>query len=1111
MLSLTGKFVFSVLMALTQFIEPYTPEEIERIKEHYQERDIVLEDWMLKALEFRPNDVYELIALQADDEYLANYLRSGCIRIISATQPIRSQERGQLLTIDFDELILPLVDDEQIQNLQSRILEEEQDILLKDSLNYLKRACDLKYSVDSLAKIAMYEEGVFAPESMGYQTVDQVVANIPYRGALAEAIGYYYETIVELPELGSIGDLPKLPELSTVTDGEGVAIGEYSLTEYSGEFQSIIRRNNRIITKSPSEIPDIIKQALVSVEDSDFYLHNGVDFKGIFRAAQSTGSGQSVQGASTITMQLAKNLILYEEVFREHVSNRRSLKRKLQEYILTKELESLLTKDEILAWYLNTIDFGRDAQGIVMAARAYFGKDLDELNVVEAAFLAGLPKSPYGLDPATNMERALDRRNRVLRDMLRAEHITREEYQEYVELPIEALDRVNRNSIYNGYNMHYVNAVQRQVRDWARNNDKFPYRGFEIQTPINKTYQRWAVETLQRGLLSYERQRTRNGKKVLTVKPREDQLPNIRSQVDELASELEASPIEVYPQVLAEIEIRYPDANQFRLGVILGEDSIGLDDGTQVNRQPEDRSGNLYKEVAGEKRNLEVWDVVMLEPFPKSDGGTYFKIASYTDVQGGITVIDNATGAVLATAGGFSVGAGGRYNGAGQNRSFTSFRQPGSTVKPFTYLYAMNAGISPSRVLPNRNVTLPAIAQGSYNRCNRWNVSASGEAAQYTLRSGLERSRNRLTVNAFLAASGVGSSDNPLNYERPLEEGLSELTRTMQSFGLYTEEDEYCYPIILGAQETNVVSMAGAYATIARGGGYINPYTVSAITRSQSGASMQFPFRMLSDSNQAVAESITQRPVNMFRLRTMLQGVLARGTGRSISEWSEVIGGKTGTTTGNKDAWFVGFNKDITVAVWVGYPDGTSLGGSFEGSRAALPIFKDFMNLYYEAHPEKLNNTWDDNDVPGGLQLVRIESQTGFAIDSTFRSDFEHYTGRSASIMQVVEEYMTTDEARNVPRYYGRSRTAGVYFFNNLSSSYRSSYQSEYNSRNSSEARERWEYYRVRCDTWRSQGYSEQRYPEVREACNYVRNNPEPSRTNVSFLQFYLNKLGFVN
>lgn len=1110
MLSLTGKFVFSTLFALTQFIEPYTEGEIDKIKEFYQQRDMVLEDWMIEALQFRPHSVYELIALQSDDQYLANYLRNGCIRIISATQPERSRQRGQFLTIDFDFMIKPLVDEEEIQRLQNRILEDEQGIVLKDSLEYLKRACDLNYSVEALEKIALFEGDIELPKIKPNQSLDQVVANIPYKGALSEAVTYYHNTILELPALGSVGDLPKLPELSVVKDSDGNTIGEYSLTEYSSELQRIIRMNNRVVTKSPSDIPELIKKAIVSVEDSDFYTHRGVDFKGIFRAAQSTGSGQSVQGASTITMQLAKNLILYEEVFKEQVKSKRSLKRKLQEYILTKEIETILTKDEILAWYLNTIDFGRGAQGIVMAAKTYFGKELNELSVTEVAFLAGLPKSPNGLDPSANMEGALERRNRVLRDMLKFSHITREDYQNYIEMPIEVLPKINKNSIYNGYDMHYVNAVRRQLRDWARNNDKFPYRSFEIQTPINRTYQKWAVEALQRGLLDYERERKRGGKKVLTVKPDEDQLPNIRTQVNDVASTLEVSTIEAYPQVLKEVKMSYPDANQFRLGVILSEESIGLDDGTKVNRQLEDRAGNLYKRVEGVKRNLEVWDVVMLEPFKKSYGGTFYKIASFTEVQGGLTVIDNATGAVLATAGGFGVGSGGRYNGAGQNKSFISDKQPGSTIKPFTYLYAMNAGIPTTKVLSNKNVTLPAIADGSYNRCNQWNVSATGEAPEYTLRTGLERSKNRLTLNAFLQASGLRPNENPLSNASLLEDGVFKLIQTMQGFGLYTEKDEYCYPIILGAQETDVVSMAAAYATIARGGGYKSPYTVSKITRSQSNASMDFPFRILTDRDSSALESLTQPPVNIFRLRTMLQGVLERGTARSISEWSNIVAGKTGTTNGNKDAWFVGFNKDITVAVWVGYRDRKSLGGDFEGAKAALPIFKDFMDLYYEAHPEKLNNAWDENDVPDGLRLVQIESETGFAVDSTFKKDFEYYTGLSSSNMKTMEEYMTVDESRSLLRYNGRSRTAGIYFFNNLSPSYRSGYQSEYNRQNSSsEASNTWHFYNNRCQAWLEQGYSRYDGGDVEEACDYAENNRKPSKT--SFLQFYLYKFGFVN
>ena len=967
---------------------------------------------------------------------------------MSSTQGDRNIQRGKFETIKFD-LLRVLISDEKIKKFQGRIRDSEQNIQLSLVFDYLQRACDSKYSVESLEKIALFEANQvpFDPAVLSTMSMDQIVVSVPYEGAMREVVEYYGSVYSGLSQVESKEDIPYLPELSLVFDRNGQVIGDYSLTEYSRQHQAIIRYNRRILTRDSSDIPKQLKNAIVSIEDSDFYDHTGVDLRGALRAIHNTGSGESIQGASTITMQLAKNLLLYKEVFAENVEKRRSLLRKLQEYILVKRLESVLSKDEILELYFNTIDFGRGVQGIVLAAKVYFGKDLNELNLQEMAFLAGLPKSPYGLDPSRNMQRALERRNRVLRDMLRQDYITRAQYTELSTLPIETLP-ANRDKRVNGYSMHYVNAVQKQIQSWATSMEQNAYVGLEVITPINHKYQRWAVESLQRGLLNYERKRrTRGGKKVLTVKPDEDQLPNIKEQVESLAEERGVAALEVFQEILEPIKNRYPDASQFNLGVILSDTKIGLKDGTQVDRQSEDRAGKLYKVVNGNHQNLEVWDVVMLEPFlKKPNGETEYKIASFTDVQGSVVVIDNKTGAVLATAGGFSVGAGGRYKGPGNNRAFSSLRQPGSTIKPFVYLYALNNGIAQSQFVSNSNVTLPEIRREGSRLCRNWILTDKiltdkNKKLFYSLNDGLVRSKNKATVHAFMRASGVQEWEDPMFSQKNLEQGLLELTNTFKSFGLYKDRDKakdrdrdgdekrngdgdgdgkrngngdgdgkrngdgdgdgrrngngdgdgdgrrngdgdgngngdgkrakdgdgngdgkrakdgdgkyFCYPVILGTHEVKAVDMAGAYATIARGGGYVVPFTATKLRFSRNNKTLENPlnkFDLDVAAQNAISEEFFHDSVSFFGLKKMLQGVVAHS---SISKWSPIMGGKTGTTQNNKDAWFIGFNKEITVAVWVGYLEKQTLGNSFGGARVALPIFKDFMEQYYETYPEK--------------------------------------------------------------------------------------------------------------------------------------------------------------
>ena len=1139
MISVTGKFVFSVLLALSQYIVPYTEEQKTKILKNYEEAGIEVEDWQLKALNFEPKNIYELIAISGDERSIAEYIRTSCIRLNSATQSDRNIELGRFEAVNF-ELLKNLITPEKLDEFQDKIRDEEQEIRLEYAVDYLEKACDRKYSVDSIEKIAFFEADRPPFDSdvlvKSHMSLDQYLLTLEYSGAMREVVEYYGRVHNGLPQIESKDDLPYLPEISIVFDQNNQIIGDYSLTEYSQEHQANVRRNRRILTKNFSDIPETIIQAIVSVEDSEFYNHGGVDIRGTMRAAHSTGSGDSVQGASTITMQLAKNLLFYKDVFEESVEGKRSIMRKLREYILVKRLEAVLTKDEILEMYLNTIDFGRGVQGIVLAAKVYFGKELsefDETNIEEAAFLAGLPKKPYGLEPELEMQEAVDRRSRVLRDMLKQRHITRDQFRTLSKLPINVLPR-NKDSRSDGYSMHYVNAVQKQMQDWARSLNQDAYIGLEVTTPINHQYQRWAVDSLQRGLLAYERKRKRNGRKLLTVKPHEDQLPNIKQLVETLATERGLTPMEVYTEVLSPIEHRYPDTEQFILGVILSDTKIGLKDGTQVNRQPEDRVGQLFKEVDGRRVNLDVWDVVMLQPFKKQDGGTFYKIASHPEVEGAVVVIDNKTGSVLATAGDFTVGAGGRYKGAGSNRAFNddenSKQPPGSTIKPFVYLYALNNGIFPNKIISNRNVTLPEIRRNNLRLCDQKTWSSSGELDQYTLHDGLVRSKNRLTINAFVRASGVEAYENNLYAQRRLEQGLYDLTNTMESFGLYRERKYFCYPVMLGAHEVSVVEMASAYSTIARDGGYMPPYTVNRIKLAKNGKTLNDPLRKTIQTNDAVSEAVFHNSVSLFRLREMLRDVVARGTAKRISEWSSVIGGKTGTVEAcsrggckNTDLWFVGFNNEITIAVWVGYKDNKNMGSGYHGSGVALPIFKDFMTQYYEAYPEKLNDTLNKK-LPGGLTRVFIESTTGYLIDDDFRSAFAYFTGRAFNDLDRLGTvaYVTEDERRAMTRYVN-SAWAMSFFFDHLTSSKKAEVRRKYErvTGDFSGGESPYEIYQRNLSlctphlytnsqgqrTWKPNQVSR----EVNSACRYVARNespPAPAQNQIAdgqLKRFYIN------
>jgi len=268
----------------------------------------------------------------------------------------------------------------------------------------------------------------------------------------------------------------------------------------------------------------------------------------------------------------------------------------------------------------------------------------------------------------------------------------------------------------------------------------------------------------------------------------------------------------------------------------------------------------------------------------------------------------------------------------------------------------------------------------------------------------------------------------------------------MKKFGLYKEVEHACYPILLGSNELTAVDLAGAYATIANQGVYKAPFVLNSVTR--NGITTN-PFELSQIASNMLQNNSGARvndSFNLFRVRTFMQGVIERGTARSIKDWRKIIAGKTGTTNNNKDAWFAGFNKEITVVVWVGYPEGRSLGSSYEGAKAALPIFKDFMTQYYQAYPEKLKDEFAEKP-NHGIAAV-IEPNTGFYITAEFQSDFEHYTGTKTKLSGVEEYFLNSNELNNSVTYYRPgSVVAGRFFFNNLSRDFKSYYTNEYNAK----------------------------------------------------------------
>jgi membrane carboxypeptidase/penicillin-binding protein len=381
----------------------------------------------------------------------------------------------------------------------------------------------------------------------------------------------------------------------------------------------------------------------------------------------------------------------------------------------------------------------------------------------------------------------------------------------------------------------------------------------------------------------------------------------------------------------------------------------------------------------------------------------------------------------------------------------------------------------------------------------------------YSLFDGLVQSKNEVTLNAFIRASGVQEWEDTMFAQRNLEQGLFDLTNTFESFGLYRNLDTFCYPVILGGNGVRVADMAAAYSTIARGGGHVEPFTATRLKLSRNDRTLDNPLALLNQDRDPVTDAIIQDPVNLFRLTQMLQGVISRGTARSISEWSSIIAGKTGTVEvcgsrgcKNTDTWFVGFNKEITVAVWVGYPNNRNLGDRQQGSNVSLPIFKDFMEQFYSAYPEKESDELIES-IPSNLVSVYVEGTTGYLIDDDFRNAFAFYTGRAFNYLDRLGSviYVTEDERRQMSRYR-YTREAMSFFFDHLTDERRAEVRANMERRQGGFGQSAYDIYQYNlslCEpylvsngrggrTWNPRAVPR----TVDQACRYVASTPAPEQ-----------------
>ena len=667
-----------------------------------------------------------------------------------------------------------------------------------------------------------------------------------------------------------------------------------------------------------------------------------MDERGIIRAFMGNlGESGRPQGGSTITQQVVKNLLVGEDVTYE---------RKIREIIVASRVESTLTKAEILELYLNSAYLGRSSWGVEMAARSYFGKSAKALTLGEGAMLAGLLKGPNFFNPDRRPERAKERLAYVLGRMQEDGVISPEQRAEALAAPpkIVALDRQRRDT-----GFHFVDFLGREAK--ADGIESLTAQPYTVHSTINATLQRDTEAALQEGLAHYE---IENGR-VQFHGPE----ANIADAVQKLSAgnhggapgaTADAAPgtTPAWQQALANVHLPLYDVH-WEPAVILrsgkrGDEAlrVGLADGRVLP---------LTTWGLATRRNLNQYDVVYVHVTGggdgrASDGRTRARGAASAQaqlrvrptVQGATLVLENKTGRILAMAGSFS------YPLSQLNRTSQTQRQPGSAIKPVTYLTALQKGLQPNTLIPDEPLTLPPIGSrfGAYDTGiitrvisnareeDYWTPRNYGYTAGglYTLRRGLENSIN--IVTARLLDGGI---------ETDPEKSLDDICATAVAAKIYADCVRY-YPFVLGAQPVRMIDLAAFYAAVANEGARPQPHAIDSI---EVGGRTIYQYPNTPPPTIGAAADHT----SFYQLKTMLQGVVARGTARAIGALSPYVAGKTGTTEDSVDGWFIGFTNDVTIAVWVGYDNGDgkrrSLGSTETGARLALPIFEPIINAVW--------------------------------------------------------------------------------------------------------------------------------------------------------------------
>ena len=697
-------------------------------------------------------------------------------------------------------------------------------------------------------------------------------------GILCVLLVLGYALVVATPNLPSLDALtdyrPKVP--LRIYTADHVLIGEFG-----EERRDIVHIQ---------DVPDSLKKAVLAIEDARFYDHGGVDLTGIARAGfVALTNGHATQGASTITMQVARNFFL---------SSEKTYTRKIYEMLLAYKIESKLSKDQILEVYMNQIYLGQRAYGFASAARVYFGKDLKDLTLAESAMLAGLPKAPSAYNPVVNPKRAKIRQEYILQRMYELHYITQEQYDEASRQPLIVKGAGKEFSVH----AEYVAEMVRQMM-YAQYREEAYTRGLNVVTTIDSADQDVAYRALRKGLMDYERRHGYRGPEAFIDLP---------SDADDRE------------QAIDDALLEHPDNGEIIAAVVTAASPKQVQatfiDGNVATIQGDGLRFAQFALGTRAQPNQRVRPGAIIRVVKDDDGN--WSITQLPQVEGAFVSVVPQDGAIRALVGGFD------FNKNKFNHVTQAWRQPGSSFKPFIYSASLEKGLGPATVINDAPLFFSAAETGG----QAWEPKnyGGGFDGPMTMRTALQKSKNLVSIRI-------------LNHI-----GTKYAQQYITRFGFDADRHPAYLPMALGAGLVTPLQMAGAFSVFANGGYRINPYLIAEVT-DQRGIVVAHAQPLVAE--QSAPHAI--EPRNAYVMNSLLQSVAQRGTGAKSNVLKRTdLGGKTGTTNDSRDAWFGGYQHTLTAIAWIGYDNPRSLGDKETGGGLALPVWIEYMARALKGVPD---------------------------------------------------------------------------------------------------------------------------------------------------------------